>query len=314
MEYPKIYVGPMSQNVVDAIKEFSNKTGHKIGLIPSRRQVEFNGGYVNNWKTKDFSKYAKNLFLTRDHAGPNQGYNNDDGFDSLEKDCKYFNMIHIDPWKKYPLFDEGIEWTAKMIKYCHSLNPELEYEVGTEESIRKFEVEELDMFLFTLKKLLTTQQFNKIKYLVIQSGTSLEENKNTGEYDKQRLKSMIKVVKKYNLLSKEHNGDYLSTKCIKSKFKLGLDAINIAPEFGLIETLSYIEAGIDIDKFWKICYDSKRWEKWVGKDFNPKKQKLDLIKICGHYVFATKEFKKIKPNIKRQIKLNIKNKLNELFK
>ena len=125
---------------------------------------------------------------------------------------------------------------------------------------------------------------------------------------------MIKVVKKYNLLSKEHNGDYLSTKCIKSKFKLGLDAINIAPEFGLIETLSYIEAGIDIDKFWKICYDSKRWEKWVGKDFNPKKQKLDLIKICGHYVFATKEFKKIKPNIKRQIKLNIKNKLNELFK
>ena len=101
-------------------------------------------------------------------------------------------------------FDKGIEWTAKMIKYCHSLNPELEYEVGTEESIRKFEVEELDMFLFTLKKLLTTQQFNKIKYLVIQSGTSLEENKNTGEYDKQRLKSMIKVVKKYNLLSKEH--------------------------------------------------------------------------------------------------------------
>ena len=45
-----------------------------------------------------------------------------------------------------------------MIKYCHSLNPELEYEVGTEESIRKFEVEELDMFLFTLKKLLTTQK------------------------------------------------------------------------------------------------------------------------------------------------------------
>ena len=40
MGYPKIYVGPMSKNIVDAIKEFSNETGNKIGLIPSRRQVE----------------------------------------------------------------------------------------------------------------------------------------------------------------------------------------------------------------------------------------------------------------------------------
>ena len=185
---------------------------------------------------------------------------------------------------------------------------------STEKNLDISFVEELYKLIYYLSTQLKDHVFSKVKHLVIQSGTSLKENTNTGEYDKQRLKSMIKVVKKYNLLSKEHNGDYLSTKCIKSKFKLGLDAINIAPEFGLIETLSYIEAGIDIDKFLKICYDSKRWKKWVGKDFNPKKQKLDLIKICGHYVFATKEFKKIKPNIKRQIKLIIKNKLNELFK
>lgn len=314
MGYPKIYVGPMSKNIVDAIKEFSNETGNKIGLIPSRRQVEYNGGYVNNWNTKDFSKHAKNLFLKRDHAGPGQGYVDDDGFDSLKNDCKYFNMIHIDPWKKYSSFDKGLEWTVKMIKYCHSINPKLEYEVGTEESIKKFEVEELDIFLFELKKHLTTQQFNKIKYIVIQSGTSLKENTNTGKYDKNRLKSMIKIAEKYNLLSKEHNGDYIPVECIKSKFELGLDAINIAPEFGLIETLSYIEEGIDINEFWKICYDSKRWIKWINKDFDPINQKLDLIKICGHYVFSTKEFKKIKPNIDQKIKLNIKNKLNELFK
>ena len=162
-------------------------------------------------------------------------------------------MIHIDPWKKYPSFDKGLEWTAKMIKYCHSINPELEYEVGTEESIKKFSAEDLDVFLFTLKKFLTTQQFNKIKYIVVQSGTSLKGNKNTGKYDKDRLKYMIAVAKKYNLLSKEHNGDYISVECIKSKFEIGLDAINIAPEFGLIETLTYLEEGIDINKFWEIC-------------------------------------------------------------
>ena len=94
---------------------------------------------------------------------------------------------------------------------------------------------------------------------------------------------------------------------------LGLNSINIAPEFGLIETLSYINEGIDIDKFWKICYDSKRWEKWVNSDFDPHTQKLDLIKICGHYVLSTPEFLKIKPNIDNTIKSNIKKKLNKLY-
>ena len=76
--------------------------------------------------------------------------------------------------------------------------------------------------------------YDKIKYLVIQSGTSLKGNTQTGDYDKDRLIKMVNVAKKYNLLSKEHNGDYIPVSVIKEKFELGLDAINIAPEFGLI--------------------------------------------------------------------------------
>ena len=37
MLYPKIYIGPMSKNVVNAITEFCDETGNKVGLIPSRR-------------------------------------------------------------------------------------------------------------------------------------------------------------------------------------------------------------------------------------------------------------------------------------
>ena len=40
----------MSKNVVDAIIEF----GGGFGFIPSRRQVDYNGGYVNNWTTGEF--------------------------------------------------------------------------------------------------------------------------------------------------------------------------------------------------------------------------------------------------------------------
>ena len=314
MKYPKYYIGPMSKNVVDAINEFCSETNNKIGLIPSRRQVEWDGGYVNNWSTETFSKYTSKLILKRDHSGPGQGYTDDDGFKSLKYDCKYLNMIHIDPWKKYPKYEDGFAWTVDMIKFCYLQNPNIEFEVGTEESIRKFDTIDINNLLKDLKLNLTSKEFNQIKYVVIQSGTSLKGNINTGAYDKNRLISMVEIVKKYGLLSKEHNGDYIPVNLIKEKMELGLDSINIAPEFGLIETLSYINNGIDLDKFWKICYNSKRWEKWVDQNFDPITQKLDLIKICGHYVLSHPDFLKIKINIDNKIKSNIKNKLNELFK
>jgi hypothetical protein len=320
MKNVKYFIGPMSKNIVDAIQEFCDETGNKIGLIPSRRQVEWNGGYVNNWTTEEFSKYSKNLPLKRDHAGPGQGYTDDDGFDSLAEDCKYLDYIHIDPWKKYPKYEEGLEWTIKMIEFCYELNPNIQYEIGTEEAIRRFESEELDMLVNDLHVRLDEKVFNQIKYLVIQSGTSLQENTNTGEYNKDRLLSMVEVAKSWGLLSKEHNGDYIPPDLIKEKMSLGLDSINIAPEFGLIETQTYLDEIKDdkiLEKFFKICYDSKRWEKWVDGDFNPKLHQRELIKICGHYVFSHPDFKSIRNKylgINKQIKTNIKNKLNELYR
>ena len=118
----KYFIGPMTKNVVDAIIDYSNTTGKQIGLIPSRRQVEWDGGYVNNWTTQTFSEYVKqtanNITLQRDHSGPGQGQNDDDGYKSLQEDCKYLDLIHIDPWKKYPNYEDGLKRTIDMIKFC----------------------------------------------------------------------------------------------------------------------------------------------------------------------------------------------------
>lgn len=309
----------MSKNIVDAIIEFQKSTKHKLGLIPSRRQIEFNGGYCNNWTTKQFSIYAKDILLKRDHSGPGQGYADDDGYESLKFDSQYMDIIHIDPWKKYPSYKKGLNWTIEMIKFCNNINPKIKFEVGTEQSIRPFDPSELDKLVKDLKQNLKRSEFNQIKYLVIQSGTSLSSTYNTGLYDQEKLISMIKIAKKHNLISKEHNGDYISEKLIKEKMKLGLDCINIAPEFGLIETQTYLDEINNsqiLNRLWEICYESKRWEKWVNKNFNPLKEKVQLIKICGHYVLSHKEFKnEIKThfsNIDNKIKINIKNKLNSL--
>lgn len=313
----------MTKNIIDSAISFSNETSNAIGLIPSRRQIEYSGGYVNNWTTKEFVQYVtqrtSNIIVQRDHSGPGQGAIQDSGWLSLVDDCEYFDVIHIDPWKQYSNYSDGFQWTVNMIKVCDAVNPKLRYEIATEESIRKFEVRELERLLLDLKRELNHNLFNKIEYLVVQSGTSLKGNKQTGQYDQDRLVGMVQLAKKYNLLSKEHNGDYIPVAIIKEKFSLGLDAINIAPEFGLIETQTYLdqmEEGSDIfNKFWQICYESNKWVKWVDSNFDPTKNKLDLIKICGHYVISTPEFLTIKnsyQSIDDITKQKIKAKLNEL--
>ena len=309
----KFYIGPMSKNVVDAVIEFTEETDNKIGFIPSRRQVEYNGGYVNNWTTEEFSNYVNGRVpIERDHGGVGQGYKDDDGYKSFRYDCENFDIIHIDPWKAYPNFDDGLKETLATINYIHNMNPNTLFEVGTEEAIRKFTPDELDKLLEELSHF---EFFDNIKYAVVQSGVGLDLGKrvNTGNFDLGRLKDFIRVCKRWGKLSKEHNGDYLTSEDVKVRFDVGLDSLNIAPEFGQLETLCYLEhMGDDIEDYYKICYDSKRWEKWVSDDFVPEDNKKELIKICGHYVLSNEKFKNIKPNIDDKIKSTIKNKLADL--
>ena len=130
---------------------------------------------------------------------------------------------------------------------------------------------------------------------------------------------MVKVAQRHDLISKEHNGDYIPVETIKEKFNLGLDCINIAPEFGLIETQTYLDEIKNskiFDRFWQICYDSKKWVKWVSPSFDPYYNKEQLIKICGHYVLSypefTSEIKSQFPGIDEKIKSNVTRKLNQL--
>lgn len=310
MDDIKFYIGPMSKNVVDSVIEF----GNQIGFIPSRRQVDYNGGYVNNWTTGEFASYVNGrALIERDHGGAGQGHKDDDGYDSYLHDSKYFDIIHIDPWKKYQKFEDGLQETLTTINYIHNMNQNIFFEVGTEETIRKFTIVELDMLLNELSK---HSFFSNIKYAVVQSGVGLNLGKqsNTVTFDADKLEDMVGVCKSYGVKSKEHNGDYLSNKEYKVRFNLGLDSINIAPQFGQLETLCYLdEMSNDIEDYYQICYKSKRWEKWVSKNFVPENNKKELIKICGHYVFSDKDFLRIKPDIDLKIKSVVKNKLKDLL-
>lgn len=324
----KIFLGPMSKNIVDTVIEYSNSFKLPFTLIPSRRQVEYNGGYVNNWTTKNFVDYVKRkgkyISVERDHGGPGQGTNMDDGVESFREDCKYMDVIHIDPWKKYPKYEDGLKETIKALNFCYNENPNLFFEIATEEGIRRFEVNELEKFILDLQKQIKPEIYKRIKYFVVQCGTGLLEATNIGHYEKERLKNMVDLCNKYGFISKEHNGDWVSVDLMREKFELGLDCINVAPELGQIETkaiLKQIQKIKDIEKknelfetFFRICLHSKKWVKWVSKDFKPEENKEKLINICGHYVFSYTEFQEIKkqlPNSNKEIKRDLLKKLRE---
>jgi hypothetical protein len=313
----------MSQNVVDCVIKHGQM--HSIGLIPSRRQVDFSGGYVNGWNTETFSSYVKkknsSVLLCRDHGGAEQGQVSDDGNKSFETDAQYLDLIHIDPFRVSQTIYQAAEKTGNMIEKLFGINPNIMYEVGTEEAIFKYEPEHLNWMLGYLKIRLRVEQFNQIKYAVVQSGTRLDlaTRTNTGNYNNTRLEKFIKVVKNFDLLSKEHNGDYLTDSFdVEVRFASGLDAINIAPEYGQIESEFYLEMckkdSSLFEKMYEICYNSGKWKKWIS-DVS-RVSKSQIIMTCCHYILSDKSFinniKSHFPNADKLIQKRITSKLKLL--
>lgn len=322
----KFCLGPMSKNIVDAVIDYSAKYGVEITFIPSRRQVDKYGGYVNNWTTKDFCEYVSKkqvptIQIQRDHGGPGQGYTDDDGIESLLEDAKYMNAIHIDPWKKYPVYEDALDSTITLIEKCASINPNLVFEVATEEGIRPMSLECIEIFCKDLKLRLYAEMFQKIKFVVIQCGTQLLEKENIGNFDEEKLVKMLTIAKEYGFIAKEHNGDWISSDIVRQKESLGLEYINIAPEFGELETkivLQHIRKNPEhFELFYTLCLESGRWKKWVSSEFDHEKNKETLILICGHYVFSHPKFIEMMtsyPDISSDIQKAIIKRLHELFR
>jgi hypothetical protein len=323
MNFPKYYIGPMSKNVVDCVIKHSQQ--HSIGLIPSRRQVDFSGGYVNGWNTETFSSYVKkknsSVLLCRDHGGAEQGQVSDDGNKSFGTDAQYLDLIHIDPFRVSETIYQAAEKTADIIEKIFEVNPNIMYEVGTEEAIFKYQPEDLNWMLGYLKIRLRIEYFNQIKYAVVQSGTRLDlaTRTNIGNYNNTRLQNFIEIVKNFDLMSKEHNGDYLTDSFdVEVRFASGLDAINIAPEYGQIESEFYLEMcskdNALFEQLYEICYNSGKWKKWIP-DVS-RVSKSQIIMTCCHYILSDKSFigniKSHFPNADKLIQKRITSKLKLL--
>ena len=343
-------VGPMSLSCVDAAIELANEYEAPLLLIASRRQIdseEFGGGYVNNWTTKEFAKYVIDrdqkgkILLARDHGGPWQSIKEvgenlslpramDSAKLSYLRDLEAgFQVLHIDPSvdiHSSPNIEEILDRVFDLYDYCWTnaqrLGREVIFEVGTEEQSGSTNTqEELDYTLNEILKFCNKNHIPKPSFVVIQTGTRVMETRNVGSFDTPlrvtnelpaeiQVPKMIEICNRYGIMMKEHNTDYLSDEGLQWHPRLGIHAANVAPEFGVAETLALLDIleknnlqGI-ADNFLKLSYDSGKWEKWMLNETVATDRDRSII--SGHYVFSKPECEEIKNKARQDLaKINI---------
>ncbi len=297
-------IGPMSPEIIEAVFRYSHYNRRELMLIPSKNQIDYNGGYVNNWNTKEFSQFVREMKLKyplgkvkvcRDHCGP--GFNGidslDDTYKTIEEDIKNgFDLIHIDFCHFRGTREERLAVSRKAVEYCLQLNPNIELEIGTDEN------EGTNFSVMTLRELEEEIDFFKgfchPVFYVVQTGSLVREIKQVGNFNRNFIEKVQKTLHAKGLRLKEHNADYLSKEEILQRKGI-VDALNIAPQLGAVQTMIILKKclmyGINFDQFLEDAYNSRKWKKWLHT--HTPENKFLCATIAGHYNFTSQSYKEI---------------------
>lgn len=348
--FTHIGIGPMSKNLLKAVLSLAKEKDFPVILIASRNQVDsdsLGGGYVCDFDQRRFvettDKIAEEIgfdglcYFCRDHGGPWQ--RDKERSDALPTDVAMniakqsyiddavagFHLLHIDPTKDphctgiVPL-DIVLSRTVQLIESIENERkaknlPELAYEVGTEETMGGLiSADSYEGFIQKLIVELDSRNLPHPLFIVGQTGTLTRLTTNVGHYDSLTAKKLSDIAKKYGMELKEHNGDYLANRILLEHPVIGLGAMNVAPEFGLVETEAYLELCEIENKFVeesqrsnaesviaKHALLSQRWRKWMlGEDrtasvdtISNKPELVETItQMCGHYTLENDEVRR----------------------
>ncbi len=347
-------IGPMSKTLIKACMTLAKDKDFPLMFIASRNQVDadsLGGGYVCNWNQETFAAAIKEVaaetnfdgfyYLCRDHGGPWQRDNErnahlpeKEAMELGKKSYLYdllngFDLLHIDPTKDPYIVGKVIEpdinvnRTVELIDFVETERkkrnlPAISYEVGTEETNGGLtSPENYEKFIQKLHARLDEKNLPHPSFIVGNTGTLTRLTENVGHVDSTSCKELSAVAKKYHVGLKEHNGDYLDDAILLEHPALGVTAMNVAPEFGTVETRAYLklvetearlaEQGL-IEKPSELgqalreeSVKSGRWKKWMvdGKDkLTPEEIFKDaeltqlIMEISGHYTFNNDRVKK----------------------
>ncbi len=297
-------VGPMSTEVIEAVFRYSHFHRKELMLIASKNQIDYSGGYVNNWNTRKYCEYLdelkkkynfSNVKNCRDHCGPgfNGNMSMDDTYRTIESDIENgFDLIHVDLCYFEGTNPERLDESKKAIEHCFKLNSDIAIEIGTDENLgSKYSLNSLEDIEKEAE--FFSSSFD-IQFFVVQTGSLVKEINQVGSFNKDFITEMRDIIHSHDIKLKEHNADYLSKSEIEERTGI-IDAMNIAPQLGVIQTGIVLNRcliyGVSIDDFVGSIYQSGKWKKWLH--LNDDKNKMLCAHIAGHYNFASDEYKGI---------------------
>jgi hypothetical protein len=334
-------VGVVSRNTVDAAIEVAHERRVPVMLVASRRQVdseEFGGGYVEGWCTEAFARYVRSrdpwnvVRLCRDHGGPWQhpsevqaGLSEREALRSalasFETDIlSGFEVLHVDTSvtcdgsaESRTLLDRLLFLYARASDIARERGLPIEFEIGYEEQGPEIPSRaRLEASTCASLDALEEQGLPRPRYVVVQTGTKVVERRNIGELcaaDRgkaadRRLRTVVDVCHGRSVAVKAHNCDYLHAAAWDMLADAGVDAANVAPEYGVVETSALLDIlgrkGMrdDRDRFLQLAYDSGKWRKWMAAADSA--SDYERAVIAGHYVFSTPEFAVIRERLARR--------------
>lgn len=307
--------GPMSLEIIDILDNYSFL--NPLMIIGSRNQVDTYDGYVcdSKYLANKFCR-NKNVLVCRDHCGP-YFKDSDKGlslYQALENCIRTirddieagFDLIHVDVSR----VNDSFQVADKIIKAILDINSKIMLEFGSEENTGK----NLEDTLQNLEsQLIYCSQYKKnIKFFVSQTGSYIQ-NSQVGHFDLGHNKMIADKIHSFGFLLKEHNGDYLTQETLRLRQLANIDAINVAPQLGVIQTsLLY-----DLKKhspewfeFANVAYAGNKYQRWLPLE--DQTNKLSAVLVSGHYFFKTKEYHKLVDSIGREVFENLLK--NEIFK
>jgi hypothetical protein len=310
----KVALGPMSAEIVLAAFRYSDRNQVPLALIATKNQIDYCGGYVENWTTEQFMDlvgklrelYGKaDITVCRDHCGPGFNGNHDpeDVRRTIADDIRCgVDLIHIDFCKVRAPREQQIKAALYHIKYAQDLNPDMRFEIGTDEidagpldtdQLRR----DLDQFLAVCKP----------EFYVVNTGSHTMENRQVGTFDAGIAYSAGLILDEYGLKLKEHNADYLTPEQIQERRGF-VDAVNIAPELGVAQTRKTLAlAGVALEAaiFENTVYHGEKWRKWLLPEHRVLSRaaiEMDVnlcIEAGGHYHFASEEYRNLRDMVGR---------------
>lgn len=125
------------------------------------------------------------------------------------------------------------------------------------------------------------------------------EDRQVGQFDIEMVAALREVVTgRHGIKLKEHNADYLTSEQISLRSGV-VDALNIAPQLGVVQTSVTLSAankyGIDPSDFLNVSHASGKWGKWMLDASDRLKSSI----VSGHYVFSSDEYQRLLDRIRK---------------